>query len=788
MAAALAALMLLAGCGGRKHAVVQGFSPGFSQDAKTSPEGLPAEAGLDYRENVSLDDALAQLDALETPDGVDPALFAELKDALAEALVDRSPGRRGSLAPQREEPGWLARPTRLGKFVSSPPTGNKNRIEDLACSLDDGEYALTWLYRNCGDYDQNGTVGIEDITPMAIHFGEDAAPENEWIDGDLDGRVHISDITPIAMNFGANVHHYSIQGSHFFGSSFTEVAQLVFPDDAVNDARLELAHNLSAEPEYLYWRIVPVDDEGNPGDASNTAEVSDAPPPPVRILSINPLGGVTGTEVTFNAVVTGEAPFDYEWSFGGGATPNESTEASPTVTLGAVDTYDAQLSVENAEGSAVKHFTLTVSAEPGESPEIVSVSPTEGDSGTQTTFSAEVTGDGPFSYYWDFAGGASPNFTTDAEPTVTLSRGGTLPEPVRAYPARLKIINPYGMTTHNSSLNVTARWHVEIEEWPENDGFYDFGYEPDGTPAIVIKRKTIDEFGAPYEMYYCRWIDNKWEEELVDPSIRGTKPTLAYDPQGRPGILLAGGWLSEGNKYLHFDGTQWTREDFDDDTIVVSMNFAYLPSGTPYAVYSTSAMIGADMMAATKYGSEWEVETVASNESGDDCSLVLDASGTPHVAYEYSTLETYGIRYATLQDGNWIFENVADESHGLASIELLPDQTPVLLYRDYWAQETRYAVRNAAGWETEVTGTEFGQLCIDLGGVPLIFDVFEDAEIEEYSFRASFRTEEGWNTTTYDSSELGISPVSTFCVFQLMPDGVPAVWFTSEALSLAVYW
>jgi hypothetical protein len=93
--------LALATCGGsKKGPVVQGlrapqasFSPGSSVESKTSPEGL------DYPESTSLDDALAELDALERPEGVDAELWGELKDALEEALVTNSPGRRGSLAP-----------------------------------------------------------------------------------------------------------------------------------------------------------------------------------------------------------------------------------------------------------------------------------------------------------------------------------------------------------------------------------------------------------------------------------------------------------------------------------------------------------------------------------------------------------------------------------------------------------------------------------------------------------------------------------------------------------------
>ena len=81
LAAALAALVLLVGCGGSSRRVAPAIQT-------TSAD--------------SLDDALAELDALETPDGVDPALFAQLKDALEKALlykVGTITGGTGGLRP-----------------------------------------------------------------------------------------------------------------------------------------------------------------------------------------------------------------------------------------------------------------------------------------------------------------------------------------------------------------------------------------------------------------------------------------------------------------------------------------------------------------------------------------------------------------------------------------------------------------------------------------------------------------------------------------------------------------
>jgi len=83
-------------------------------------------------------------------------------------------------------------------------------------------------------------------------------------------------------------------------------------------------------------------------------------PEPPDITDAQPQSGVEGAEVTFGATVTGTEPFTYAWDFGGGATPNTSTEASPTVTLGSAGTYDASLTVTNDYGEDSFPFTLVV--------------------------------------------------------------------------------------------------------------------------------------------------------------------------------------------------------------------------------------------------------------------------------------------------------------------------------------------------------------------------------------------------------------------------------------------
>ncbi len=83
----------------------------------------------------SLTDALAELDAMEPPEGVNAALFVELKDALRDALLTTSDGRLTT-----------------AKLVSTPPTGEVNRVTDLVLTeAGGGTYNLALRYRNSGD-------------------------------------------------------------------------------------------------------------------------------------------------------------------------------------------------------------------------------------------------------------------------------------------------------------------------------------------------------------------------------------------------------------------------------------------------------------------------------------------------------------------------------------------------------------------------------------------------------------------------------------------------------------
>lgn len=79
-----------------------------------------------------------------------------------------------------------------------------------------------------------------------------------------------------------------------------------------------------------------------------------------QINSVAPLHGQTDTDVQFTSNATGSLPMQYAWSFGGGASPDTSTEAAPVVTLAAAGSYNCSLDVTNDLGTAHFDFVLDV--------------------------------------------------------------------------------------------------------------------------------------------------------------------------------------------------------------------------------------------------------------------------------------------------------------------------------------------------------------------------------------------------------------------------------------------
>lgn len=162
-----------------------------------------------------------------------------------------------TLVKQRSVAGMTA----AQRAVSSTP-GYRDFVTDLTLS---GE-VLLWTYRNTGDYNLDGLVGVSDLTPIGQHYeareGDANWAQAKHADGNGDGMVTVSDITQIGQNFGNLVVGYEVWGGNSVGGewSFMGEAPMEFlRDDA---ARPYFRVGVSGFSAYRVWPYDGSDDEG----------------------------------------------------------------------------------------------------------------------------------------------------------------------------------------------------------------------------------------------------------------------------------------------------------------------------------------------------------------------------------------------------------------------------------------------------------------------------------------------------------------------------------------------
>ncbi len=654
--AMLSLVLSTCGGGGKRAVNPPSIGSGGQSQERVAP---PIQAVID----ISLDDALAELDAYPCPEGVDAELFAKLKAALGEALQET---RSGEL--QFATPLEVSRPggRESVRIASTPPTSDENRVTDLELT-DNGDetYTLSWHYRNLGDYDQSGTVGISDITPIAMHYGEDAAPENEWIDGDGSGTIGISDITPLAVNFGFEVASYGIEGSNVVEEPFTHVDSVSF-SEATGTGWKEFACLLDPA-EYEYYQVVPNDGLGESGTPSYAVGIHGGEAPVVT--SVLPTTGATESDVTFTAQVSGNPPFTYAWNFGGGATPNSSTEESPTVTLSEPGSYSASVTVSSAFGDDVYPFTLTVTAE---GPIITGLEATPGTSGVYLTWDPNLD----LSVYLyqvcrdDLDDEAPPILLQGIfAPQVEYLDGEGIPGKEYQYSVRARDDSGYGaMSFVNAAREleaptVTATYgfyeeHVVVR-WTEIEGavgylLYRAPSEAD-TPQLIntLPAETTSYEDTEPELGETVWYWTRAQGEDI--------PGLLSDPErGRRTVQGRGDWWMFGREPTHNGRSPYVGAQTPSLKWWISgshpwrcNNMVIAADGTVYGAKKGS------LLALNTDGTiKWEYDTGATVFSyASPSSPAIGVDGTVYVGASNEPMDDHHL-YAVNHDGTlrWRYE------------------------------------------------------------------------------------------------------------------------------------
>lgn len=327
-------LTLMNGCGGSRS--------GNTNDptlTEAGGEGLaPQPTG-----GTSLAEALAELEALSRPDGVDPWLWQELTTKLAKVLASRS----------------------VSEILQHPPDGDHNCVTDLALvGGGEGSYSLEWTYVNCGDYNLDGLVSIHDITAIGQYYlsatGDPDWAEAQRADGNGDGMVTINDITPIGQNYLAYLASYNIYGCNSPGGTWDQLGAAAF-DTATGDTQLSFSYVVGSH-DYGYYQVVPADGTDVEGTAS---ELLRANLKPTAVLSADKTSSYLPFIINFDASASTDLDggiVQYEFDFDGDNVA-DSAGGSPL----AAHTYQllglnrAQLRVTDVDGAqdtAVLHITL----------------------------------------------------------------------------------------------------------------------------------------------------------------------------------------------------------------------------------------------------------------------------------------------------------------------------------------------------------------------------------------------------------------------------------------------
>jgi hypothetical protein len=270
---------------------------------------------------------LSDVDSTAVPEGVNPTLFNQLRNELKRQLTERIDGS--------------------DRLVATAPVGTAGYVSDLAYT--EGTNELTWTYMNVGDYDQNGEVGVPDITPIAVHFGHTLGPISGWpdladayIDGDASGEVGVSDITPIAQNYLNTVVLYDILTSDTENGTYTMIGSVSFPypnTPPVRFTELLPAGNLG------WVRVQPLDGTGGPGGAgelSNPVQIAVTNEPPVARFDYTQQE--TGFIVDFDAIDSTDNDgtiVNYEWDW-----DNDGTYDFNTTTPNTTHDYGSQITTE----------------------------------------------------------------------------------------------------------------------------------------------------------------------------------------------------------------------------------------------------------------------------------------------------------------------------------------------------------------------------------------------------------------------------------------------------------
>ncbi len=720
--------LCLAACGGGKGLDAPASVDGFRLELLPGGESLGGDAGSlslvqsESAEGVELEvraTSARGLKALYFAVSYDPARFSPTQTVVSEAFAPREqrldltiasePGRveHGSvlIRPQDDaHPGFSGdgvlatlrfarRPFSAERRISTPPLDDNSRAR---CGLDNGN--LVWYYYNSGDYDQNGVVAVQDLTPIGINFGKDV-PETspgapyfkaalDVIDGSRDQKINVQDLTSIGVSFGYRVASYNIYAAADssaypatnLGLSTIEPLMNVPLSTALGDKasdRLRFSALVeAAAPDSVFW-VRPVDAFGNEGTPSQTTETSGL------------LGSIAGTvfEDTDNDHI-GDAPLaGVSISLEPGAISTASFDSGEflleDLAFGSV-TITPSLEGYHFIPASVE---LTLTAEPEELDFVASLdannTPPQVDSlfrtpsatrpGTIVQLEAEASdSDGDtLLYTWTVESGSGSLQHTETAAGLTLNAYLAPPELEETVQIKVSVNDQRG-----GEANVTTDISVDAEasfNWHEfvvhggadaNTGLRSSLIELGGRPVIYYYNQSAATGDGVYWASPADFIGESWVQhgKVGDGGFGGLAAFTLGDVTAAAAYDDTAG-LNQLKFYYRSAADSEVHQSFTVDSATgCGGNVCGLvtPGGQPLLAYHNDLSLATGALrfaAASDFSSDtWSAPLAVEGEPelpavdlGSESSIAL-IGGFPAVAYYDKTLGT--LRYARASDAN----------------------------------------------------------------------------------------------------------------------------------------
>ena len=302
-----------------------------------------------------------------------------------------------------------------------------------------GVYEVTLTVSNPGGSDtetKTAYITVNASGPPVADFTANGNSSSNFLTVSLGGTVNFLDASTPSSSITS--WDWFLPGSDFIGASqqFVQNPSVTYMAEGTFPVRLTVTNANGSDETNIVGYITVVNSVLPPVAGFNPSTVV-----------IDEGQSITFTDQTNNngTVVT------YDWTFNGGI-PNSSTSAGPhTITYNTAGTYDAILTVTNANGTDTKTVQITVnSVSTGNSPTAnFTVSATTINEGQTITFTDASldNGDAITSWNWTFNGGSPASSSSQTPGAVTFNTTGT-------YDVVLSVTNANGTNTKTVQITV----------------------------------------------------------------------------------------------------------------------------------------------------------------------------------------------------------------------------------------------------------------------------------------------------------------------------------------------